>query len=266
MNKIKINFLKFSLAILIMVFCSSCIIAELIEKYRSPRKIVVQSPPKPSGKVFKNYEDYLQVENEIPNMAYSHALISGPTSVDMPLGRILLLRQGKSLCALKFTYLETEPVFSLRSDGEREFITYIDYEWYYTENRDRNFFGKGLLVGEGSLKIDKRIERPVPLLSMLIDSPSNNYFEGNHFLKCGPMRIPTLWAGITNMDSKGEALHEDLEFVPTKWRDLSEVEPLHPGLSWYGPKIMDQKVEYYELIPLEDLPPKKSSIHLTAGQ
>ncbi len=136
--------------------------------------------------------------------------------VMMPLGRILLVRKDSDYCAIKFIKFWT---------GKTEDDRYATYEAYYQGDKTADFNNKNVTF--------KREELYAP-------KPSFSFF-GHPFafgakkeVRCGPIKL--WWTGFGSVyffkryQREGEY---GIEFAPTKWTDISQVNVFDHRLKWY---------------------------------
>lgn len=137
------------------------------------------------------------------------------SGVDMPLGRILLIRKNSKYCAVKFTRFWTE------KDGKEKFAT---YEVYYKEDGIGDFSNKNLKV----------IKEKASLLPPRGPFYPLKWQPGNPEIKCRSLRLAWDYKGFVcffeRRDSPGEY---GIELAPTKWADISQVNVLDTRLKWY---------------------------------
>jgi hypothetical protein len=137
-----------------------------------------------------------------------------PDYVDIPLGRILLIRKEKEVCAVKFLRFW---------NGETAEDRYASYEAYEPPKGSAAFTDPGM-------KIEKReasTTRPRGI------GPLSFNF-GNTEVRCGSFRL--FWKG-----TGGVYFHRDgrqagdsgIGLAPTYWDDIAKVDPNDFRIIWY---------------------------------
>jgi hypothetical protein len=157
-----------------------------------------------------------------------------------PLGRFLLVRKDKAVCALRFTKArrghDIKPTTVFHS-GEENF--FAEYDWYFQGDGSGNFARRGVLSGH------RRLHR-----KPLIGIGRLAFQTGQVHVNCGTFR-DLLWLYPTRVSFYGGSRRGDdgIEMAPTKWADIKEVDVHDPRLKWY--RYEENRQSIY--IPLEDL-------------
>ncbi len=182
-------------------------------------------------------------EQQAHGAAEIYAMGVGP-----PLGRLLLMRRGTDLCAVRFTEFHrgqdgTPP--SLFHSGDEEF--YAKYHWYYPENEVGSFTGDE--VDSGHRELDRQ-----PLVGLMFGRLG--FQLGTTKVNCGPFHTNWYYPTMVSFDVIVEegSIDSGIELAPTKWSTLSEINLKDPALIWYGYNEKQPNI----FIPLEDLPGEDS--------
>jgi len=172
---------------------------------------------------------------QIVQYASTHALASWD-GASAPLGRIVLMRRGTNLCAVRFTKFhrgEDTPPGVLTRGGPS---LYAEYDWYDLT---------GPQVVSGHRKLSNVAGSGIPFLFPI--------FTGEHFIKCSSFEPLWRYPTVVTLFESNDPHDYGIELAPTAWRDVAEIEMNHPRLSWYR---YDEKRKPI-LIPLGELPPAK---------
>lgn len=165
-----------------------------------------------------------------------------PGGVRAPIGRFLLMRRGKDLCALRFTEFhrghDAKPP-TLFHSGHESF--YAEYDWFYMQNEEGSFTGPK--VDSGHRKVDRQ-----PLVGLMWGRLG--FQLGTTEVKCGPFYPKWSYPSMINFYEGTDSFFSGIELAPTKWKEISEVNPRDPRLIWYRYNEEQQHI----FIPLEDLP------------
>jgi len=138
----------------------------------------------------------------------------GKTAIEMPLGKILLVRRGSDYCAIKFLEIWT---------GKTEQDVYATCESYYQGDKSGDFSKKNLTITKDKLAFPK--PRGIGRLA---------FSFGNRNIHCGPLKLQ--WAGRGSVFFYAEGQKQGdygIELAPTKWTDVSQVNVFDPRLKWY---------------------------------
>jgi hypothetical protein len=141
-----------------------------------------------------------------------------PESIQLPVGRIVLLRVGTSYGAIKFTKAQKGP--------ERNEY-FAQCESYYQGDGTGDFSKSNVNFRVNDLKI----QNP-PLYGMLyfIKRVKMDFY-------CGPIKL--LWGPDTAIVFFNQYLTADqktnISVAPTVWTDISQIDLAHPQLKWYKP-------------------------------
>jgi hypothetical protein len=167
--------------------------------------------------------------------ASTHAFI-GPLGVSAPMGRILLMRRGPDLCAIRFTE------FHRTKDAPSGLFTrggpslYAEYDWYDLTAPK---------VQSGHRQLSNKPGYGIPLTFPV--------FTGSPWVKCRSFEPTWSYPNAVRFIESNELRDYGIELAPTSWRDVAEIDLAHPRLRWYR---YDEKREPI-LVPLGDLPQAK---------
>jgi hypothetical protein len=175
----------------------------------------------------------------------------GPTGISLPNGRILLARKDKEYCAIRFlSYWE-------KKNGKER---YASYESFYQGDGTGDFSWKNVNHKKGEVSDFG----PGMFLGLF------HTWGGELHLRCGPMRLR--WGGT----SLATGLHFPpidpvtktytiIEFAPTPWTDISQVNAVDPKIWWYQ---RDER-RWHLYIPLDEfwnLPEKPEKLKFRPTQ
>jgi hypothetical protein len=132
------------------------------------------------------------------------------------LGRFLLVRGGEEFCAVRFTGWRrgrnaVTDWFFFSADED----TVAEYEWFYQGDGSGDFKKPNVQSGTG-----KVFFRGV---------------SGAAYVDCGPFRLPWVYPNrvqFTRVNWTGS--RDPVEFAPTGWDQLAELDPASERLHWYG--------------------------------
>jgi hypothetical protein len=139
-----------------------------------------------------------------------------PDGVMMPLGRILLVRKDADYCAIKFTKFWTG-----KNDDDR----YATYEAYYQDDKTGDFTNKNAKFCKNEL------HSPIPSFSLFGHPVS---FGAKKEVQCGRIRL--WWTGLGSVyffKRYQQSGDYGVEFAPTKWEDILQVNVFDKRLKWY---------------------------------
>ncbi len=137
----------------------------------------------------------------------------GPNGVEIPIGRMLLIRYGSVCCALRFTRVWTE------KDGKEKFS---EYEVYYQGDGSGEFM-KNVKFRDGK----SSFLRPRGV-GRLIWQP------GNPEVECGSLKLAWDYKTFVAFFESGQPAGEyGIELAPTPWKDIKEVYVSDPRIKWY---------------------------------
>lgn len=161
-------------------------------------------------------------------------------AVSNPVKRLLLMRRGSDLCAIRFTEFhrghDAKPQTWFHS-GHENF--YADYEWYWP-GPNGDFPGSDLATGHRTL----RRGAIVGLLFLNLGFPL-----GTDDVECGP--FDSRWSYPTGINFiEGSRYDYDLELAPTQWTEPSQINLQDPKLKWY--RLNEDQPDTF--IPLNKLP------------
>jgi len=166
--------------------------------------IISHATEMPEQKAFSGY--VLPGPNEV------HLAFSG---VEVPLGRMLLIRKHSEYCALKFTRCWTDK-------GEKE--KYAAYEVYYQSDGTGDFFNKNVKFFEGKAFCLPWRGPFYPL----------KWQPGKPEVKCGSLNLLWEYKGFVCFFERSDEPGEyGIELAPTPWTDIKEVDIKDPRIKWY---------------------------------
>lgn len=143
-------------------------------------------------------------------------VLIGPNGVIMPLGKILLIRKNSDLGAIKFTKFWR---------GKTEDDLYAAYEAYYQDDKTGDFINKNVKFSQ------EELHSPKPIFS-LFGHPFA--FGIKEEIKCGPIRLWWTGKGAVYFFARDQRQGDyGIEFAPTKWTDISQVNVFDKRLKWY---------------------------------
>jgi hypothetical protein len=143
-------------------------------------------------------------------------IIIRPHAIIMPLGKILLIRRDSDYGSIKFTKFWT---------GKTEDDLYATYESYYPGDKTGDFTNKNAKFSK------EELHSPKPSFS-LFGHPFA--FGAKKEIRCGPIKL--WWTGRGTVYFFERYQREGdygIEFAPTKWTDISQVNLSDPRLKWY---------------------------------
>lgn len=149
---------------------------------------------------------------------HSNDVLVGGNGVEVPLGRILLIRNNSNYCALKFKK------YWSNSNGKE---IHASYESYYPEEGGEDF----------TIKMHKATENSVYLMSAQEESNPVKRPD-NEQIKCGPTSL--YWEGngfvsffYNGWDHDYPYFRYPVELAPTPWTDFSQINVHDIRLKWY---------------------------------
>ncbi len=155
----------------------------------------------------------------------------GHACIEVPLGRMLLIRKDLHYCTLKFARLWTE------KDGKEK---YAAYEVYYQGDGTGDFLNKNVIVSENRVS-----ELPLrgPFRPFI-------YQPGNSHVQCGPFRLGWEYKKKVCFIPSGKGLGDfGFELAPTPWTNIKDVNTKDPRVKWYR---YDEKRERI-FVPIDKL-------------
>ncbi|OGP60598.1 MAG: hypothetical protein A2162_05445 [Deltaproteobacteria bacterium RBG_13_52_11b] len=136
----------------------------------------------------------------------------------MPMGRIVLVRNGSQYCAVKFTRAWT---------GKTDHDYFARYESYYQGDGTGDFSKPNVQFTEEELAWRRRVG-----LGKFFSFPAG---PENLEIKCGPIRL--FWSSKGSIYFRSHAKKDadyGIELAPTTWTEISEVNIFDPRLQWYS--------------------------------
>ena len=128
----------------------------------------------------------------------------GPTGMEVPFNRIVLIRKGQDMGAFKFTYYEEKCA---------------EYEWYFPlqNSSNKTESGKGV-VRDIFVTVIGRLA----------------FQFGNTRIKCGSLKIGWNRYNIVNFyGTEEEYLNASIELAPTNKDRIQDINISDPNLKWY---------------------------------
>lgn len=136
------------------------------------------------------------------------------SGVSMPLGRVLLAKNGPEYCAIKFTDTWL---------GESKHDHYSSYEFYYQGDGSGDFSKSNVISGTGELYFPK-------IQPLIFDLGYSKGSKKN--ITCGKMIYKWLFVATVLIDKN--------ELAPTPWTHIKDVNVNDPRVRWYK-KDSDRK-------------------------
>jgi len=137
----------------------------------------------------------------------------GPHYIEMPLGKIFLIRKSQFYGAVKLTKFWM---------GRTKRHQYATYECWYQDDGTGDFSNKNVKFKAGKAS------------STLYGIGRFSFNFGNEEIRCGSFRLWWLGNGMVYFFKRGqEFLDYGIELAPTKWTDIREVDVFYPHLKWY---------------------------------
>jgi len=174
----------------------------------------------------------------------------GPTGPSAALDRFMLIRKRTEGCAVRFTDFRREgkkkPRSSTSSGG---YDTYAEYDWYFQGDGSFDFSKLNVLTGHGKLHWgpDFRLGHGI-----ILGGPKDT----SRSVDCGTFHVwwtyPMNLAFFSFVDGKGRS-DPSLEFAPTRWKDIQQVDFSNAKLRWINSAIASRMKESV-WISLDQLP------------
>lgn len=174
-------------------------------------------------------------------------VLIGGTGIQMPLGRIMLIRQGTNYCALKFT--QRGPG-QLEGDANAKYASYGRYETYFQGDGTGDFSGTNLQYWEDELIL------PVPRgFGRIVHA-----FGAKHDIRCGPIILDGDPNNVSfyapGQYAKLKAIREyNIELAPTPWTSICEINVHDRRIIWYRYDYDGKR--RLKTIPIDRLWPEK---------
>jgi len=148
------------------------------------------------------------------------------TSVGPALGRFLLVRGGKEICAVRFLEWRrgrnAPHGFWLFWSGDES--TYAEYEWFYQGDGTGDLTNPNVQSGTGT-----------SFLRGMAGMGHDAAQFSSPYVDCGQFRLPWVYPNqvyFTHTNWTGP--RDPVELAPTGWQRLSEIDPASANLRWYG--------------------------------
>jgi hypothetical protein len=154
------------------------------------------------------------LENKEGAVSSLETALIGPNAVQIPLGKLLLVRKDNNYAAVKL--IESRAA----KRGAEEFAR---YKCFYQGDGSADFSKPNVQVSEGELSQSK----PFGIGRFAFDF-------GNKDIRCGPIRLG--WSGkgwVYFYSTKQEQGDYGVQLAPTNWNDISELNVFDPRLKWY---------------------------------
>lgn len=190
-----------------------------------------------SGNSRANRETYL-VDAEAK--ARTHGFTYG-TAVGAPMGRLLLMRKGGELCAIRFTEYhrggDAKPPTMFHSGDES---LYGEYDWFDLAS-PATFENNGN-GGSGHEKLVRKAHVGFGHLHIM---------RGDFYVKCGTLSAEWFYPNkVSLIEPYGVGLSNGIELAPTRWQKVEQIDRNEPSLVWY--KYDDIRKKVY--LPMDELP------------
>jgi hypothetical protein len=138
----------------------------------------------------------------------------GPNNVEIPYGKIMLIRKNNIYGALKFnTYWV----------GQNKDDNYATYDCWYQDDSSSDFSNNKAILKKGKVSNTR-----------LYGIGRFAFNFGNPEICCGDFRL--FWSGKSQVYFYGREQRGGdygIELSPTKWTDIKEVNVFDPNLKWY---------------------------------
>ncbi|KAF0218593.1 MAG: hypothetical protein FD174_2686 [Geobacteraceae bacterium] len=141
-----------------------------------------------------------------------------------PVGGFLLVRNGKDVCAVRFTEFhrghDAKPSTVFNSGDE---TLYAEYDWYYQGDGSDDFTKSNVKSGHEKLK-----------RGHMVGIGRFSFQLGTTAIACGPFSLAWIYpnnvAFNLTYSREGDVGNE---LAPTKWKDIFEIKVREPRLKWY---------------------------------
>lgn len=145
-------------------------------------------------------------------------------SISSPFGCFLLARNGRNVCAIRFTEFhrghDAKPPSVFNSGDE---ALYAEYDWYYQGDGSGDFTKANVESGHEKLK-----------RGSMVGIGRFSFQLGATAVKCGPFNLA--WGYPNGIGFNLTYRKEDdvgNELAPTKWKEIFEVNSHDARLKWY---------------------------------
>jgi hypothetical protein len=136
------------------------------------------------------------------------------TGIEMPLGRLLLIRKDQDYCVVRFSKFWT---------GQDEKERFASYEAYFQGDRTGDFSKSNVKVSlrKASFLIPRGIGR--------------FYFQlGDEEVRCGPFRLGWAYKGFVGFYGINQHSGDyGIQLAPTPWTNMKEVNVFDQRIKWY---------------------------------
>ncbi len=143
--------------------------------------------------------------------------------VSSPLGRILLVRKGKDICAIRFTEYhrghDAKPP-SIFNSGEESF--YAEYDWYCQTDGSQDLKKKNVASGHRKL-----VEKPSKGIGRLA------FQTGTVNVKCGPFKLFWMFPTSISFSASPSCSDPVVQLSPTKWMQIEDIDLSYSKLKWF---------------------------------
>jgi hypothetical protein len=165
-------------------------------------------------------------------MSHPGVVLVGPNAVRIPLGNVLLVRDGEKCGAVILTH---------GKPGASENEEVAGYKCFYQGDGSSDFSKPNVEITEGKLS-----------QSRLFGIGRFSFDLGNKDIRCGPLMLA--WSGkgwVYFYSTKQKAGDYGIQLAPTGWKDIAQVNVLDQRVTWYkyDPKRETKKVMLSETWP-----------------
>ena len=164
------------------------------------------------------------------------------TQISAPLNRLLLIRDGDQICAIRFTkFKRMWDRGNATTFTSAEENMYAEYDWYYVKNGFTDASSSDVVMGHAEVR-----RKPTYGIGRL-----NFQLGGNRSVKCGPFEQAWLYPISISMQQEFPIPSQGRRhFAPTAWHDWRDVNLNEPRLRWFQYGELQSEL----LIPIKDLP------------
>ncbi len=156
--------------------------------------------------------------------ANRYAYIHGQ-GVGAPIGKLLLIRRNRQLCAVRFTDPKRGYDGSLGtwfSSGKES--VYASYDWYYQGDGSGDLTKPNVEFGQGE----------VSRLSWVGITFHLSFPRGNRYVECGDFEFEWGFPHVLAFPRQSDRFNpNDFAMAPTNWTQVSEINLQDPKIRWY---------------------------------
>lgn len=209
----------------------------LMVKALLSRSAIADQRDDESGKFRADRETYLENSE---TKSRTHGTVYA-TAVGAPIGRLLLMRKGSELCAIRFTEYhrggDGKPTTMFHAGDE---TLYAEYDWFELGNSAA--LGQKENAASGH---EKLVRKPIVGFGHL------RIKRGEFYVKCGSLSAEWVYPNeVSLIEPYGVGPSNGIDLAPTQWCEIQQVDRNAPSLVWY--KYDDNRRELY--LPLGQLP------------